>query len=236
MTRRRVRIDIDEAARSGVGHAARVRSGRRQHRQRPGAITLQLLLQRFHRGEWLDVAQALDPFHAAPTRRTDRHRNRRGGPRASACHPGRWDGRPDSSCRRPARPAIRRARRRLRRAAAASAAGSSPRLMVGTPICRPRRSPFHHSPAHPVGPAEHAGRTGEIAAGHGAADPGARHVLLAEVHRRHHVHLEPVRARRAAGGSRRRRCVRGRTRDRARSPAPSSGTDRAGCPGRTPPG
>ena len=91
-----------------------------------------------------------------------------------------------------------------------------------------------HPPAHLVRPAQHPRRGGEVAAGDGAADPRAGDVLLADVHRRHHVHRR-TRARRPAGaGSRRRRSGRGRTRGRARSPAPASGSARAAPLARTP--
>ena len=49
-----------------------------------------------------------------------------------------------------------------------------------------------HPAAHPVRATQHAGRAGQVSTGHGAANPGARHLLIAEAHRRHHVDVEPV--------------------------------------------
>ena len=77
-----------------------------------------------------------------------------------------------------------------------------------------------HPAAHLVRPSQHPRRGGEIAAGDGAPDARAGDVLLADVHRVDHVHLEAVARRRAGAGSRRRRFGRGRSRDRARSRAP----------------
>ena len=145
------------------------------------------------------------PTRSAPTRRTGRRRSRTGAPRGSAARPakvglGPWFIIP------PARPPRHSTRTAYTPSGGSSfCGGTSARLIVGTPSRRPRRSPVPHLAAHLVGPAQHPGRGGQVAAGDRPADPRAGDVLLAARPPRR-PRPRRTRARRPGGaGSRRRR-------------------------------
>ena len=140
------------------------------------------------------------PTRPAPTRRTDRRRSRTGAPRASRRPSwkvgfGPWFIMPLGAAAAPLDPhrvdAVGR-QQLLRR-------------HVGQVDRRHAEQPaaplaLHHPPAHLVRPAEHPGGGGQVAAGDGAPDPRAGDVLLADVHRLDHVHVEPALGAEAAQG------------------------------------